>query len=51
MTGDELLAEGAKLLLLCRATMTLVKDNKMRPGYDCRCSGCKEYVKPRVAGQ
>lgn len=31
-------------LIYCRATMTLVAENKMRPGYDCRCSGCMAYV-------
>jgi hypothetical protein len=30
--------------LYCRATMTLVQENKMRPGYDCRCSGCMQWV-------
>lgn len=29
----------------CRETMTLVAENKMRAGYDCRCSGCLAYVK------
>jgi hypothetical protein len=28
----------------CRETQTLVEDNKMRPGYDCRCSGCTQWV-------
>jgi hypothetical protein len=31
--------------LFCRETQTLVESNKMRPGYDCRCSGCTEYVR------
>ncbi len=29
----------------CFATFTLVQHNKMRPGYDCRCSGCMAYLK------
>ncbi len=33
-----------KPALYCRATMTLVEQNRMRPGYDCRCSGCRAYV-------
>jgi hypothetical protein len=28
----------------CRETQTLVEDNKMRPGYDCRCSGYTQWV-------
>lgn len=28
----------------CRETMTLVQENGMRPGYDCRCSGCMAFV-------
>lgn len=28
----------------CRETQTLVQENKMRPGYDCRCSGCVAWV-------
>lgn len=30
--------------LYCRATMTPVEHNRMRPGYDCRCTGCMDYV-------
>lgn len=30
--------------LFCRETQTLVEDNRMRPGYDCRCSGCTAWV-------
>lgn len=30
--------------LFCRETQTLVEQNKMRPGYDCRCSGCLTWV-------
>lgn len=30
--------------LHCRETMTPVEQNKMRPGYDCRCSGCMAWV-------
>lgn len=33
------------VMLYCRATLTLVEHNKMRPGYDCRCSGCMAWVK------
>lgn len=30
--------------IFCRETQTLVEQNKMRPGYDCRCSGCTQWV-------
>ncbi len=30
--------------LYCYATMTLVEQNGLRPGYDCRCKGCLAYV-------
>ncbi len=30
--------------IYCRETQTLVEDNRMRPGYDCRCSGCTQWV-------
>lgn len=30
--------------IFCRETQTLVEANKMRPGYDCRCSGCIRWV-------
>lgn len=30
--------------LFCRETQTLVEENRMRPGYDCRCSGCLTWV-------
>lgn len=36
----------------CFTTMTLVERNGMRPGYDCKCTGCmnwiKAYGKPRI---
>lgn len=28
----------------CRETMTPVSKSQMRPGYDCRCSGCMAWV-------
>lgn len=33
----------------CRETMTTVENNKMRPGYDCRCSGCMAFVQAKLA--
>lgn len=30
--------------IFCRETQTLVEHNRMRPGYDCRCSGCIAWV-------
>lgn len=28
----------------CRTTFTPVPLNGMRPGYDCRCSGCMAHI-------
>jgi hypothetical protein len=32
----------------CKYTGTLVERNGMRPGYDCRCSGCMAWLATRA---
>ena len=39
----------AEDLEVCRESMTAVRENGMRPGYDCMCSGCRVVAAHRLA--